>query len=64
MWLSYNNSNAIVVVYYNLILYMFLFYLLYFLQDEYAQKTGLVSQALSFSDEQKKEVLLFFSHYL
>ncbi|XP_021978970.1 uncharacterized protein LOC110874977 [Helianthus annuus] len=23
--------------------------------DEYAQKTGLVSQALSFSDEQKKE---------
>ncbi|KAJ0612223.1 putative U3 small nucleolar ribonucleoprotein complex, subunit Mpp10 [Helianthus annuus] len=24
--------------------------------DEYAQKTGLVSQALSFSDEQKKEL--------
>ncbi|KVH91261.1 Mpp10 protein [Cynara cardunculus var. scolymus] len=28
--------------------------------DEYAQKTGLVSQALSFSDEQKKEASLLF----
>lgn len=26
------------------------------MQDDYAQKTGLVSAALSFSDEQKKEV--------
>lgn len=35
------------------------------LQDEYAQKTGLVSQALTFSDEQKKEVdssIASFSH--
>ncbi|PWA81172.1 U3 small nucleolar ribonucleoprotein complex, subunit Mpp10 [Artemisia annua] len=28
--------------------------------DEYAQKTGLVSQALTFSDEQKKEASLLF----
>ncbi|KAK9077592.1 hypothetical protein SSX86_005929 [Deinandra increscens subsp. villosa] len=28
--------------------------------DEYAQKTGLVSQALSFSDEQKKEATVLF----
>lgn len=28
--------------------------------DEYAQKTGLVSQALSFSDEQKKEASVLF----
>ncbi|KAI7734481.1 hypothetical protein M8C21_030289, partial [Ambrosia artemisiifolia] len=28
--------------------------------DEYAEKTGLVSQALSFSDEQKKEASLLF----
>ncbi|XP_051133461.1 M phase phosphoprotein 10 isoform X2 [Andrographis paniculata] len=29
-------------------------------EDEYAQKTGLVSTALSFSDEQKKEATLLF----
>nr|GEV88619.1 U3 small nucleolar ribonucleoprotein protein MPP10 [Tanacetum cinerariifolium] len=28
--------------------------------DEYAQKTGLVSQALTFSDEQKREASLLF----
>lgn len=44
---------------------LFIYYILsfvllvIFMQDEYAQKTGLVSQALSFSDEQKKEVHLF-----
>lgn len=30
------------------------------MQDEYVQKTGLVSTALSFSDEQKKEVQFQF----
>lgn len=38
----------------NLLSYLPLYYI--FLQEEYVQKTGLVSTALSFSDEQKKEV--------
>lgn len=43
--------------------FIYVFVLLFLMQDEYAQKTGLVSKALSFSDEQKKEVLLY-SHII
>lgn len=44
------------MVFFNLHVAFELFYFLSLLQDEYAQKTGLVSKALTLLDEQKKEV--------